>query len=198
MTVTADLAPRALPHLRTRAARVSARFPAAHGGFSLVEVLVAVLVLSVGLLGLAALQTRGLRANDSARIRTQVVIAAYDLADRLRAEPGSFFAEGQASAGTRVVGADDCPVDSPANGLERWQQAFCDLNLPPPYSGDRARVDCGSDNPCGSDNCAIVIRWNDARAEPEPDTASGAQDQTAGRDVRDMEFRFCTRIATAV
>ena len=42
-----------------------------NNGFSLVEVLVAVLVLSVGLLGLAALQTRGLRANDSARIRTQ-------------------------------------------------------------------------------------------------------------------------------
>lgn len=175
-------------------------------GFSLVEVLVAALVLSVGMLGLAGLQITGLRVNDSARLRTDVVIAATDLADRLRAEPGSFFAAGQGSAGTQAVGPTDCPIESPRGGLERWKEAFCDLGLPPPSSGDPAAVDCGGDNACGSGNCAIVIRWNDARAASVPGADSQAGAAPAGEpdgaaqgpDTGDKELRFCTRIATAL
>lgn len=54
-------------------------------GLTLVEILVALLVLSIGLLGLAALQTSSLRFNTSAYYRTQATALAYDLADRMRA-----------------------------------------------------------------------------------------------------------------
>lgn len=54
-------------------------------GFTLVEVLVALLLLSVGLLGLAALQLESLRASRTALLRTQAVLLATDMADRLRA-----------------------------------------------------------------------------------------------------------------
>ena len=54
-------------------------------GFTLLEVMVAVLVLSVGLLGLASLQANSLRQNSSAYMRTQAVILANDMADRMRA-----------------------------------------------------------------------------------------------------------------
>lgn len=54
-------------------------------GFSLIEVLVALLVLSVGLLGLAALQTTGLAFNHQSYERTQAVLQAYDIIDRMRA-----------------------------------------------------------------------------------------------------------------
>lgn len=54
-------------------------------GFSLIEVLVALFVLSIGLLGLAALQTTGLKLNHQSYERTQAVIQAYDIIDRMRA-----------------------------------------------------------------------------------------------------------------
>ena len=54
-------------------------------GFTMVELLVAVLVLSIGLLGLAGLQAAGLRNNQSAYLRSQATILAYDVADRMRA-----------------------------------------------------------------------------------------------------------------
>lgn len=54
-------------------------------GFSLIEVLVALLVLSIGLLGLAALQTTGLTLNHESYGRTQAVLQAYDIIDRIRA-----------------------------------------------------------------------------------------------------------------
>lgn len=56
-------------------------------GFTLVEVLVALLVAAIGLLGLASLQIRGLRYNTSAYMRSQATQLAYDLADRMRANP---------------------------------------------------------------------------------------------------------------
>lgn len=54
-------------------------------GFSLLEVLVALVILSVGLLGLAALQARSLQFNQDAYVRTQATLLAYDIIDRMRA-----------------------------------------------------------------------------------------------------------------
>lgn len=54
-------------------------------GFSLVEVLVALLVLAIGLLGMAGLQTRGVSTNYSALQRSQATLYAYDIVERMRA-----------------------------------------------------------------------------------------------------------------
>ncbi len=54
-------------------------------GFTLIEVMIAVLVLSIGLLGLAGLQVTALQNNQGAFMRSQATALAYDLADRMRA-----------------------------------------------------------------------------------------------------------------
>jgi len=54
-------------------------------GFTLVEALVALLALSIGLLGVAALQLSGLKNNLSAAWRSQATYLAYDVIDRMRA-----------------------------------------------------------------------------------------------------------------
>jgi type IV pilus assembly protein PilV len=54
-------------------------------GFTLIEVLVATLVLAVGLLGLAGLQATSIKNNLSAYNRSQATQLAYDMADRMRA-----------------------------------------------------------------------------------------------------------------
>ena len=55
-------------------AKSSNRYGRGTAGFTLLEVLVAVVVLSVGLLGLASLQVNGLRFNHSAYMRTQATL----------------------------------------------------------------------------------------------------------------------------
>lgn len=54
-------------------------------GFTMVESLVALVVLSIGMLGIAALYLDSLRAGRTAIYRTQAVNLAADLADRVRA-----------------------------------------------------------------------------------------------------------------
>ena len=56
-------------------------------GFTLIEVLIAVVLLAGGLLGLAALQAASLKNNQSAYNRSQATQLAYDMADRIRANP---------------------------------------------------------------------------------------------------------------
>jgi type IV pilus assembly protein PilV len=57
-------------------------------GFSLLEVLISIVVTSVGLLGLAGMQAAGLRSNHSAYHNSQATVLAYDMADRMRANAG--------------------------------------------------------------------------------------------------------------
>ena len=59
--------------------------PSRQRGISLIEVLVAVLILSLGLLGVAAMQNKSLSMNHSAYLRSQANIMAYDILDRMRA-----------------------------------------------------------------------------------------------------------------
>ena len=54
-------------------------------GFTLIEVLIAMIILAVGLLGLAGLQATSLRNNQSAYNRSVATQLAYDIADRMRA-----------------------------------------------------------------------------------------------------------------
>ncbi len=53
-------------------------------GFTLFELLIAVLVLAVGLLGLATMQAQGLKSNNSAELRTEATFLAMDIIDRMR------------------------------------------------------------------------------------------------------------------
>ena len=86
-------------------------------GFTLIEVLVAVVVLAIGLLGLAGLQISSLRGNQSAHSRTQASLIVDDMVERIRAN--------RDSAVTYVDGTITYPLNCGATAL------------PNPYCGDR-------------------------------------------------------------
>jgi type IV pilus assembly protein PilV len=72
------------------------------GGFTLVEVLIALLVLSIGMLGIAALYLESLRASRQALVRTEAVTLASDMADRIRSNRNPV--NGYDCAGTCAAG----------------------------------------------------------------------------------------------
>ncbi|MEO9586353.1 MULTISPECIES: type IV pilus modification protein PilV [Pseudomonadota] len=58
--------------------------PGVHAGIALIEVLVAVLILGVGLLGMAAMQVQSSQMTNGAEQRTQAVLLTADIMDRIR------------------------------------------------------------------------------------------------------------------
>ena len=77
--------PHRRPRRRTTVATAIRPLGAGMRGATLIEVLVSLLVLSIGLLGVAALLSTGLRNNHSAQLRSQATVLAHDIADRMRA-----------------------------------------------------------------------------------------------------------------
>jgi type IV pilus assembly protein PilV len=94
-------------------------------GFSLVEVLVALVVLAVGMLGVASLFAISMHAGSGAIARMQAVSLAGDLADRIRANrrAGSAYAGAGADNNCIGPGSVSCtPEQMAANDLSVWQR----------------------------------------------------------------------------
>ncbi|WP_447589240.1 type IV pilus modification protein PilV [Aquipseudomonas campi] len=53
-------------------------------GFTLIEVMIALVILAVGLLGMASLMARSQKSNESAYSRSQATLLAYDIVERMR------------------------------------------------------------------------------------------------------------------
>jgi type IV pilus assembly protein PilV len=122
-------------------------------GFSLIEVLVALVVLSVGLLGLAALQSTSAQFNASAYSRSQATILAYDMADRVRANRQVALGGAYTSAYPGVLPACNSAVAGTVaqQDLGAWRRALvCSL----PNGNGAVAFDAGTQV------LTISVRWD--------------------------------------
>ena len=87
----------------------------AQEGMTLVEVLVALVILGVGLLGAAAVQLNALKYTDSARMTSQASFIAYDLMDRIRANAAADYTIAPPASGNPDVTRDQDLFDFNAN-----------------------------------------------------------------------------------
>ncbi|WP_127475938.1 type IV pilus modification protein PilV [Sulfurivermis fontis] len=134
---------------------------AAQLGFSLMEILVTVLILAIGLLGMASLQLNALRNNSSAQERSQATVLAYEIADRMRSNRVTALAGNyDIGLGVAAVAPTDCAtvVCSPAQlaGFDIWQWKADVARLLP--AGDAAV------STAAGGIVTITIQWLDDRA----------------------------------
>ncbi len=136
-------------------------------GFTLVEVLVSLLVLSLGLLALAALQSHSLKSTHSAYLRTQASQYAYDILDRMRANREAARAEAY-----DLTLANATPVCGPTATL-----ADCDRAE---WRADLANLPNGTgaiDYDPATEQVTVLVQWNDERAGGTTTTAFTLQSQ---------------------
>lgn len=89
----------------------------------MMEVLIALVILSIGLLGLAGLQATGLRYNHGAYLRTQATNAAYDMADRMRANLAGVMQNDYSAIGLPIPAIPSCvTTNSPCSPAEMAQE----------------------------------------------------------------------------
>ncbi|MNO89163.1 hypothetical protein D3C76_806390 [compost metagenome] len=87
----------------------------AQEGMTLIEVLVALLILGVGLLGAAAIQLNALKYTDSARMTSQASFIAYDMMDRIRANAAADYTVTPPTSGNPKVARDQDLYDFTRN-----------------------------------------------------------------------------------
>lgn len=93
-------------------------------GFSLIEVLIALIVMSVGMLGIAGLYVHGLKAGRTSLFRHHAVTLAGDVADRIRANPhagAAYAAVSGTTANNCIAGGKNCtPAELAASDIALW------------------------------------------------------------------------------
>jgi type IV pilus assembly protein PilV len=114
-----------MPHDTTDAAACTRAGARRQAGFTLVESLVAMVVISVGMLGIAAMYVEGLRAGRTSVYRSTAVELVSDMADRIRANAeGEAAYSGAAGDNNCVGGGADCtPAELAADDLFWWLQS---------------------------------------------------------------------------
>tara|TARA_R110001583_G_scaffold184037_2_gene343059 strand:+ start:45827 stop:46291 length:465 start_codon:yes stop_codon:yes gene_type:complete len=134
----------------------------AQSGFTLIEVLVSVLVLSIGLLGMAALQINAMKNNQSSFQRTQAVMLSYFMLDAMRANRADALSGNYNMVKTCAVPAVGGSLVS--NDHHFWMQALKD------HIADDGNT-CGQIT-CAGVTCTVRIFWDDSRG------AGGSTTQT--------------------
>jgi type IV pilus assembly protein PilV len=140
----------------TRPGRCSQR------GATLIEVMVAVVVLSIGLLGVAALQASALRSNQSSFDRSQAVIHSYSVLDAMRANANA-AREGAYNTGGWMC-APPGAGDRVSAELSTWITGMQGVQ----GMGGSA---CGRIS-CDATRCQVSVRWDDSRVAEGDDAQS--------------------------
>lgn len=156
-------------------------------GFTLLEVLIALLVFSLGLLGMAGLLAVSVTTNHSAYLRTQATFLAQGMADRMRANNLGLWNGGgsattsaydgtynssTAGSATTCLGTASCKwSDVVARDKKIWSNQLVSF-LPSPSAtiackptGTAPSGDTLVERPPYSGQCTITIAWNEKSSE---------------------------------
>ena len=148
--------------------------PPGQRGFSLIEVLITLAIVSVAALGMAGLQTATLRSNSNALVESQAATIVQDLIERIYANPDGDYTTGfdeQIVAANCAGPSANCDVDAMARyDLLQWK---CALGAAANNDACAARGIAGQ-LPGGDGSITIAgniytitIRWFDAASDAD-------------------------------
>ena len=163
-------------------------------GFSLIEVLVSVVIMSVGILGVAGLQVLSLQQNRSSLFRSEALMLGSDMLDRMRANPlenyaGFDFLDPPPTAASNCV-ADSCtPAQMKAFDIALWRCSINNLDASSipfeicgtlgvtgsPLPGGQGEIaDIGDETNCSveaGESC-VIVRWVEISSAENPTYSS--------------------------
>jgi type IV pilus assembly protein PilV len=170
-----------------RSKQLGVRMRVSQSGASLIEVLVAVVLLSLGVVGLAGLQFNGVKVNHGSYLRSQGVSLAYDLTDRMRANLSACQTAATCNYVTPLATAFDgtatqvCgsaipavagPVDMATVDVNQWKS--CIETILPSGAGQASYLgatvaytdQCGVVHPAAGRPVLVVeVNWDDGRLQ---------------------------------
>ena len=142
----------------------------AQAGVGLIEVLIALVILSLGMLGMAGLQMWSLKSNQGSMERGMAVMQTHTIADVMRAARSTATANGFDVAPNVAIGTGRTAYATAA--LTAWRLSLIE-NL---------GVDATGGVDCDGARCEITIEWQDRQpelAEPDGEDEEGEEEDAA-------------------
>jgi len=157
-------------------------------GFTLLEVLIALLVFSLGLLGMAGLLIVAVKTNHSAYLRTQASFLAQSMGDRMRGNTPQVWVGAYDGTYTGTTGdTDPCPSGTACtrDNIATRDKAQFETQLGDQLPNASAQIDCAPDGSVAvspseqaggapyTGICHIVISWSEASLDRAQDGTPG-------------------------
>jgi type IV pilus assembly protein PilV len=147
-----------------------------HAGSSLIEVLVTMVILSIGLLGYAGMQVSSMRSTETGRMRSEVIALASDISDRLKANQQQADTGGYSGSLSDKPSPPECgtnPCTSQQMSKQDLSSWYERLSLLPDGKGNITKTAVTID---GIDSTLMIISlcWNEGRIAA-PDTSCPPQ-----------------------
>ena len=136
-------------------------------GLGMIEVLVAVVILAVGLLGLAAMQVTASKTTTQAAQKTQAILLAEDMIERIRANrsaAGSYDGVSVGSADSCVTDYAPSPSDVATNDISGWSNSVRCL-----LADGSGQVDVDT----SASTVSVTLNWEDRKDSGDADAIAG-------------------------
>jgi type IV pilus assembly protein PilV len=154
-------------------------------GFTLVEVLVSLVILALGLLGIAKLMLFSSHANDSAYLRSQATALAYEILDNMRANKAGAIAGNYDTAAATAPAAPGTLCEAVGTCTTAAQVALYDVykwklrlnansGLPPPGALPNGKGSVTTALVAPQTTVTIVVTWDDTVAQSTINQVLGA------------------------
>lgn len=127
-------------------------------GVGMIEILVTLLVVAVGLLGVAALQNVSLSTNNSAMARSMATISSYSIMDAMRIDSTNALAGDYDG----TVAANGCAAMATGTLAEKQLQVWCNQlaqNLGA-VATTTGKIDCNA----ATEACTVTVTFDDSRS----------------------------------
>lgn len=148
-------------------------------GTSLLEVLISVLIMAVGLLGIAAMQATALRNSQGSTERSQAVIQSYAIIDAMRANRDQALAGAYNTSGWMC--AAPAAGNLAGNDRERWLNSLrTTIANDPDDDSICGSIDCTA----ATAICVVGVRWDESRSGSTGGEQAGLVDQVIQTRVR--------------
>ena len=144
-------------------------------GFSMLEVLIAVLVFSLGIIGLAGLLIFAIQSNHVAYLRTQATFLAHNMADRMSANPAGLWGNAYNGAYPVAAGTSSCAAGCDAAQLATYDMQQWSTQLTTFLPNARGNINCTTSGiaytptaaqidmrPPYAGTCTMTLTWNEA------------------------------------
>ena len=149
-------------------------------GFTLLEVLVALFIITIALLGTAGMQAYGVKVAQGGQFRAQAVLLGADLMERVEANNLGAVAGGYVATLPTTTAPPDCvtstctPADMAAYDLDQFQQ-----NLARQLPAATATVEMVDPGVAGLFVYKVTINWQERSFGSKPSTKGEADEQAA-------------------
>ncbi len=150
-------------------------------GFTMIEVLVTLVILSIGIMGLIGMQLVSAKNVNNSQMRTVATFFAYDIIDRMRANPAGVAAGNYNSISGSETSTSNCPSSCTPSAMATTDAAQWNANIKRTFAAGGLGTDANGTVTRNGNIHTVTLTWKE---QNKGTTGEGVESKTLSMQVK--------------